>query len=181
MSTIRLDPSRPASTLSKYVENWWQCRADIAEFLSPRSSYRVTELAEHYSWMKKSLWHCWQFNIFSPNNGGEKCSGSNIRALTCGSVESTCTGITQLEYGTRLCTAIRNDSERPDLQLTGETFLRVWFAYRISWQWSLTVAAFWSDRLSWFCTTCFLMSIFNELTASTAIQYQIHMASPKSE
>ncbi|VDN01757.1 unnamed protein product [Thelazia callipaeda] len=59
----------------------------------------------------------------APNNGGKKCVGSNIRGLTCASVKSTCKALTMLEYGKKLCTAIKNDIEKPDSQLTGDAFL----------------------------------------------------------
>ncbi|KAM3729229.1 putative disintegrin and metalloproteinase with thrombospondin motif adt-1 [Dirofilaria immitis] len=59
----------------------------------------------------------------APNNGGKKCIGSNLRGLICGNVKSTCKAMTLLEYGTKLCTAIKNDQEKPDRQLTGATFL----------------------------------------------------------
>uniref|UniRef100_A0A1I7VNU8 Angiogenesis inhibito n=1 Tax=Loa loa TaxID=7209 RepID=A0A1I7VNU8_LOALO len=59
----------------------------------------------------------------APNNGGRKCIGSNLRGLICDGVKSSCKAMTLLEYGTKLCTAIKNDQERPDRQLTGATFL----------------------------------------------------------
>uniref|UniRef100_A0AAF5PJB6 Peptidase M12B domain-containing protein n=1 Tax=Wuchereria bancrofti TaxID=6293 RepID=A0AAF5PJB6_WUCBA len=59
----------------------------------------------------------------SPNNGGRKCIGSNVRGLICGDVNSSCKAMTLLEYGTKVCTAIKNDHEKPDRQLTGATFL----------------------------------------------------------
>ncbi|OZC08672.1 thrombospondin type 1 domain protein [Onchocerca flexuosa] len=59
----------------------------------------------------------------APNNGGRKCTGSNLRGLICDSVKSTCKAMTLLEYGTKLCTAMKNDQEKPDRQLTGATFL----------------------------------------------------------
>ncbi|VDK73283.1 unnamed protein product [Litomosoides sigmodontis] len=59
----------------------------------------------------------------APNNGGRKCEGSNLRGLICGNVVSSCKAMTRLEYGTKLCTAIKNDQEKPDRQLTGAAFL----------------------------------------------------------
>ncbi|VDM26388.1 unnamed protein product [Toxocara canis] len=59
----------------------------------------------------------------APNNGGQQCTGSNLRGLICGSVQSSCVGLSRLEFGTRLCTAIKNDPIKPDNQLSGATFL----------------------------------------------------------
>ncbi|VDK47676.1 unnamed protein product [Anisakis simplex] len=59
----------------------------------------------------------------APNNGGKRCKGSNIRGLICGSVHSSCEGLSRLEFGTRLCTSIKNDPVKPDHQLSGQTFL----------------------------------------------------------
>uniref|UniRef100_A0A915PU21 Peptidase M12B domain-containing protein n=1 Tax=Setaria digitata TaxID=48799 RepID=A0A915PU21_9BILA len=59
----------------------------------------------------------------APNNGGKKCSGSGLRGLVCGNVKSTCKAMTMLEYGTKLCAAIKYDQEKPDRQLTGAAFL----------------------------------------------------------
>lgn len=67
-----------------------------------------------------------QLDLFlRPNNGGKKCIGSNLRGLICGGLKSGCKAMTLLEYGTKLCTAIKNDQEKPDRQLTGATFLRM--------------------------------------------------------
>uniref|UniRef100_A0A915A817 Peptidase M12B domain-containing protein n=1 Tax=Parascaris univalens TaxID=6257 RepID=A0A915A817_PARUN len=59
----------------------------------------------------------------APNNGGKPCAGSSFRGLVCGSVQSSCEGVSRLEYGTRLCTSIKNDPIKPDPQLSGATFL----------------------------------------------------------
>ncbi|VDD96513.1 unnamed protein product, partial [Enterobius vermicularis] len=58
----------------------------------------------------------------APNNGGKKCAGSQIRGVLCDGVESSCKGSSRQEFGTRLCTSIKNDPEKPDIQLSGPAF-----------------------------------------------------------
>ncbi|KAK0403268.1 hypothetical protein QR680_016824 [Steinernema hermaphroditum] len=59
----------------------------------------------------------------APNNGGQHCRGTNIRGLVCGAPESGCRAFTRQEFGDKLCSAIKNDPEKPDLQLSGSSFL----------------------------------------------------------
>lgn len=58
----------------------------------------------------------------APNNGGKRCTGSQIRGILCDGIKSSCKGLSRQEFGTRLCTAIKNDPEKPDLQLSGPAF-----------------------------------------------------------
>uniref|UniRef100_A0A0N5B844 Peptidase M12B domain-containing protein n=1 Tax=Strongyloides papillosus TaxID=174720 RepID=A0A0N5B844_STREA len=57
----------------------------------------------------------------APNNGGSACKGNSIRGIICGS--SKCTGLTQQQYGDKLCSALKNDKTKPDRQLSGKSFL----------------------------------------------------------
>uniref|UniRef100_A0A158R565 Peptidase M12B domain-containing protein n=1 Tax=Syphacia muris TaxID=451379 RepID=A0A158R565_9BILA len=58
----------------------------------------------------------------APNNGGKRCVGSQIRGILCDGTQSFCKGMSRQEYGTKLCTAIKNDVEKPDIQLSGPSF-----------------------------------------------------------
>ncbi|PAV75574.1 hypothetical protein WR25_08601 isoform A [Diploscapter pachys] len=68
----------------------------------------------------------------APNNGGHTCQGSSIRGLVCGTIKSRCQGFTRQEFSDKVCSSIKYDPHKPDLQLTGEGFehstqpCRVW-------------------------------------------------------